>query len=170
MDERKMPQRLQFGQFMSATVGHAIHNWRERDHPNPHNYRAVMGYFLPSWQRGLVWTAAQNMRLIESLWLGINIGTYTYNRSPRYDLTDPLDNLLIDGQQRLNAIQQYLSDAFPVFGWKWSEVSEPERRSFDMSTHFHCYITNSTDEAYLRGYYDLTNFGGTAHDKSERAT
>jgi len=133
---------------------------------NPHGLRTVMGYCLPTWQRGLVWTDAQKIAFIESAWRGIHIGTFTYNQT---DMGHPLDNLLIDGQQRMSAIQDYLADRFPVFGWHWSEVTEPDRRSWEMTVVFPSFITDSKDEDYLRSYYDLMNFGGTAHGESERA-
>jgi hypothetical protein len=166
---RQMPRPVQLGQHVASTIATPIWHWRERQTPTPNNqgYRTIMGYFLPTWQRGLVWSEAQNIKLIESLWLGLNIGTYSYNRSKVWG--GPLDNLLIDGQQRMWAIQQYLEDAFPVFGCRFSEVSMVDRRRFEMTTHFHSYVTDSEDEAYLRSYYDLMNFGGVAHKESERA-
>jgi hypothetical protein len=148
---------------MASCIGQPIFEWEDSKHLN--GGRHVMGYNLPSWQRPFVWTQAQSIRLIESIWLGLNIGTYTFNRSHE----DPaFDNLLIDGQQRLFSIQNYLSDEFPVFGHFWSDLCRAEQRSFE-SRHFHCFITKSTDEEYLRGYYDMMNFGGTAHQEDQRA-
>lgn len=164
MTERLMPERLDLGQHMASSIRQPIFEWEGGKYLT--GGRSVMGYNLPIWQRPFVWTHRQSERLIESVWLGLNIGTYTFNRShenPKYD------NLLIDGQQRLKSIQDYLSDAFPVFGHRWSELGRAEQRSFE-SRHFHCFITESTDDAYLRGYYDMMNFGGTAHDESQRAT
>lgn len=166
MVDRVMPDRMNLGEFMSSTTCTPIYNWKSEDHINPHGYRSVMGYFLPSWQRPLVWTYEQKVRLIESLWLGLNIGTYTFNRAER---GSKFDNLLIDGQQRMWALQCYLTDEFPVFGHYWSEVTEVDRRGFEFSRHFHCYITKSEDEDYLRSYYNMMNFGGTAHTEDQRA-
>lgn len=133
---------------------------------NPLGLRVVMGYFLPTWQRPLVWTEEQKVRLIESAWKGLSIGTYTYNRAR---LGSPYDNLLIDGQQRLHAIECYLNDEFPVFGYRWSEVTKVDRRVWEMTIHFRSYITETENETYLRDYYNLMNFGGTAHKETERA-
>ena len=165
--KRLMPDRLSLGEHMNTTVISPLHNW-ENSAPDPYGRRTVMGYPLPDWQRGLVWTEAQSIRLIESLWLGMNIGTFTVNYSPSY--SGRLDRILIDGQQRMWALEQYLSDAFPVFGYRWGEVTEVDRRAFTLSRHFGSYITKSDDEAYLRGYYDLMNFGGVAHTDDQRAT
>lgn len=162
MSERLMPEPYQLGQHMASTVGQPIFEWEQwQDAGSPQlSARMVMGYRLPTWQRPFVWTEAQSIKLIESLWLGLNIGTYTFNRSRH---NSPYDNLLIDGQQRMKALEDYLSDRFPVFGFKWSEVTEVDRRGFAFSRHFQCYITKSEDDAYLRDYYNLMNFGGVAH-------
>ena len=79
------------------------------------------------------------------------------------------DGLLIDGQQRLRSLERYLDGEFPVFGYRWSEVTIVDRRFFEMSTIFACYVTETEDEDYLRSYYDMTNFGGTAHTEDQRA-
>ena len=166
---RIMPEAKNLGQHMSSTVLGPIHHWRDEDpQPNPFSYRVVMGYFLPTWQRGAVWSQDQQVKLIESLWYGLNVGTYTFNR-PGRGRGGPHDNLLIDGQQRLFSLQRYLENAFPVLGAYWRDVTDADRRGFEMTRHFHCYITDSTDEAYLREYYNMTNFGGVAHKESERA-
>src|SRR5690606_28851260 len=133
---------------------------------NVHNYRQVLGFFLPPWQRGLVWTREQNISLLESAWRGIGIGTFTYNDA---DIEHPLDNLLIDGQQRMNALELYFNDEFPVFGYKWSEVTDVDRRLFLYSIPFPSYSLRSHDEQELRNYYNLMNFGGVAHKDGEQA-
>ena len=167
MSDRVMPERVRLGEHLQTTLLAPLHHHWTDTTPNPCGYRRVMGYFLPSWQRGLVWTREQQIRLVESCWLGLNIGTYTFNRSRVYG--GPLDNLLLDGQQRLWALECYLKDEFPVFGYRWSEVTEGDSRSFKMSRHFSAYLTQSEDEAYLRGYYNMMNFGGTAHTEDQRA-
>ena len=159
----KMPKELTLGQHMASCLLQPIMEWNDGKYLT--GGRSVMGYNLPTWQRPFVWTQDQSRKLIESIWLGLNIGTYTFNRSynrPEYD------NLLIDGQQRLKAIQDYLSNEFQVFGYHWGDLDRSEQRRFEVC-HFHCYITSSEDEVYLRNYYNMMNFGGVAHKESERA-
>lgn len=171
MTDRKMPPRLDLGRASSATMAFPMTNQRDAaDNPirvNPRGERMVMGFILPSWQRGLVWSKAQKIAFIESAWRGIPLGTYTYNQAT---LGSPLDNLLIDGQQRMSAIESYLNDEFPVFGWRWSELTDADRREWKLTIIFANYMTTSEDEDFLKSYYDLMNFGGTAHTESERAT
>lgn len=167
MTNRLMPDRLNLGQHMASCVGQAMHQqetWAEYGE-NPNGARMVMGYKLPEWQRPFVWSEEQSVRLIESLWKGIDIGTYTFNRT---HTTPEKDDLLIDGQQRMRSIELYLSDSFKVFGYLWSEITEVDRRSFD-GRHFHCFITSSHDDQYLRDYYNMMNFSGTAHTKDQTA-
>ena len=162
-----MPRPKDLGKLLSSTAGQPIYHAANDETPNPCGYRKVMGYFLPPWQRGLVWTQGQQIKLIESLWLGLNIGTYTFNRTRQ--MGHRLDNLLIDGQQRLHAMECYLRGDFKVFGYHWAELPKSDQRGFEMGRHFHCYITETEDEQYLKDYYNMTNFGGTAHKEAERA-
>lgn len=165
MTERLMPNPRDLGRYFQSCIGEAILNYEEFDISESRGLRSVMGFLLPEWQRGIVWTEDQNVRLIESIWLGIPIGSYTFNRA----YGTKYDNLLIDGQQRMNAIQKYLDGKLSVFGYTWDEVSVLDKRRFRNRSHFHCYITETTDEEYLKNYYNLMNFSGTPHNQSERA-
>jgi hypothetical protein len=164
MNERLMPKKLELGENFASCLSSVIFNAEGGEYLT--SGRSVMGYNLPTWQRPFVWTEEQSIKLLESVWLGLSIGTYTFNRS--HD-NPAFDNLLIDGQQRLKAIQDYLSDEFKVFGYYWSELSRPEQLGFK-GRHFHSFVTKRDDETYLRSYYDMMNFGGTAHEDSQRAT
>ncbi len=168
---RLMPPCLYLGEHAQSTMSFPMLWYRNAKRGNPESenifgYREVMGFFLPSWQRGSVWTEGQKIALLESAWKGVNIGTFTYNVAA---CGSPYDNLLIDGQQRMLALQDYIEDKFPVFGYRYSEVTDVDRRMFEISTHFSSYRTNSEDEQFLREYYNLMNFGGTAHKDDERA-
>jgi uncharacterized protein with ParB-like and HNH nuclease domain len=145
-----IPPKVNLGQHYNYTVGHFT---------NPKfNY---FNFKLPDFQRPLVWTQGQKIRLIESLLVGIPIGTYTVNESDN----PALDRLLIDGQQRVNAIKEYVNNEFKVYGLFYSEVTD---RKFH-NCQFPCYVTQSDDIEYLKNYYNLMNFSGTAHKEEERA-
>lgn len=166
-DNRKMPKKLDFGSYVSSTLSMPLlqyEEWKNKDIKSS-GYRMVMGFKLPSWQRSFVWTEDQSIKLIESIWLGVNIGTYTFNRSYNQD---QYDDLLIDGQQRMKAIENYINNQFRVFDYFWSELDGVDKRSFS-NCHFHSFITSKDDEEYLRNYYNLLNFSGTSHKEEERA-
>jgi Protein of unknown function DUF262 len=133
-------------------------------------------YVLPPFQRAFKWTEAQQVRFIESAARGLPIGTYTYNDG--MDLpptiidgtayTNRTDRWLIDGQQRITSLIQFFEDAFPVFGYRWSEIPPIEQRKFLMQP-FTAYELREGDEAELRRIYNLMNFSGTPHTEDERA-
>lgn len=120
---------------------------------------------LPYFQRPLVWVVEQKIKFIESLLVGIDVGTYTLNESS----SDDLNNLLIDGQQRINAVHCYVKNEFKAFNLLYSKLSDIDKAKRFMNAQFCCYVTQSDDIEYLKNYYNLMNFGGTAHKESERA-
>jgi len=149
----------------------------------PHMYpwatRFVMGYPLPSWQRPLVWTQEQKIRFIESIWGDVDVGSYMVNdvysfvsigKSEAYFRL--FSEVLLDGQQRLSALQDYLLNEFPVPDASgvpryWRDLPRTERRRFS-GFHFAKASISSWDEAHLRKAYDLRAFGGTAHTEDQR--
>lgn len=169
---KTMPKPIDYGRASSGVIGAITSKVQDFDprYDNPTGGRTVMGFAVPTWQRPLVWSDEQKIKFIESAWMGLGLGTYTVNNLTNlHEMTHPLNNLLIDGQQRISALEAYLNDEIEVFGAKWSEVDPVDKRRFK-TTKFSSYETASTDEAYLRGYYDLMNFGGTQHTLDQSAT
>lgn len=82
--------------------------------------RFAMGYPLPSFQRPLVWTLAQKVRFITSIWAGTDLGSYLVNDTylleagPGGKAFRRLSEALLDGQQRLTAMEEYLRGTFEV--------------------------------------------------------
>lgn len=164
---RLMPERIQLGVHSQSTMMLPMGQRREFGvSADPLGRRTVMGYVIPEWQRPLVWTRSQSVSFMESAWLGVDVGTFTYNQVSG---SVKFDSLLIDGQQRMNAIQEYLNGEFPVFGHTWQELPEVDKRAFKQ-THFCSYMTRSTNDPYLRSYYDTMNFSGTRHSEDQRAS
>lgn len=124
--------------------------------------RRLGTYILPPFQRPAVWTQAQQIRFIESLWTGLPVGAYVFNMHPHYKRVPP-HGWLLDGQQRLTAILAYVGDEFPVFGFRWSELTIVDHRSFG-NRPFPAYRTNTDDIAACAEIYDRLAYGGTAHE------
>jgi hypothetical protein len=137
----------------------------------------LMGHALPPFQRPRVWTREQNVRFIESAVLGLHLGTWLYNAADDAptvkvggrEVFDRTDMWLIDGRQRLSALDEYFGDAFPVFDMKWSDVPKVEQRRFLNGTMFTAFETRTTDVDHLKELYDRHNFGGTPHQPDQRA-
>lgn len=158
--------------FTGDTSERALYPWADR---------FVMGYPLASWQRQPVWTMEQQVRFITSLWEEVDVGSYLVN--DMFDYITPetgqpcgreFSDILLDGPQRLSALENYVLNVFPVPDAKgvlcfWEELSRVERRIFGNRT-FSRSAVQSWDEKDLRRIYDLRAFGGTPHDENERAS
>lgn len=160
MTKRLVPDRVQLGSMYNVPLSSATRFKGDQRISNPQGLRTALGFLLPEWQRPFVWEDGQCVRFIESIWKGPPLGSYTVNLK----VDSEFDGYLIDGQQRLTSIERYLSDEFPVFGYKWSEVTLVDRRVFETGYIFPYYETRSDDENYLREYYELMNFGETPHE------
>ena len=133
--------------------------------------RFILGFPVPDFQRELVWTESQKISFIESIWYHYDIGTFmiTDYQTDNDGIYVKYSDCLIDGQQRLKAIEDYWNDEFKVLGYKWSELDFTDRRSFN-NIGFGHHMVYTLDETKLRETYDRLNFGGVAHKESERAT
>lgn len=160
--DRKMERPWFAAQPHNWSVSHLLmgaDSSAARTYPLLPGERKLGWLILPPFQRPPVWTLDQKVRFIESMWAGLPIGVWVYNR-----LDDgPMDAWLLDGQQRVTAILEYAADAFPVHGWLYSELTKIDKRMFDM-IHFTGLETRLSDEAALRDVYERLAYGGTPHD------
>lgn len=135
----------------------------------------LMGFAVPPFQRPIVWDEERMIAFIETLAQKGDPGTYTYHDNDQMERINdreyyPRDMWLLDGQQRLTALDRFFDDAFPVFGLYWSGISESRQRGFLMGTIFSAYEVRNKTELELREIYDLKNFGGVPHEEHQRAT
>jgi hypothetical protein len=128
-------------------------------------------FIIPEYQRGLVWSDEQKVNLIKSIMTGVPIGTFVYARQA-YDRKTWKElpkrtYYLLDGQQRLNAIQGFLDNEFVVDGYFFNDLPYLDKRAFIGFSNFGSMILNEpTPEQELDFYFTL-NFGGTAHTKAD---
>lgn len=128
-------------------------------------------FIIPEYQRGLVWSETQKVNLIKTIMAGIPIGTFVfarqaYNKETLKKLPTRIYYLL-DGQQRLNAIQGFIDDEFAVDGHFFKDLPYLDKRTFIDFHNFGSMIINEpTLEQELDFYFKL-NFGGTAHTKED---
>jgi hypothetical protein len=136
----------------------------------------VMGYPLPEWQRGFVWTLTQQRRFLASVWSKGDIGSFLVNDWEMSDGVnfDKYSNILQDGQQRLTTLELYLTDKLAAEDINgklvlWSELSKRTQRRFGNSI-FSRAVIKTWDVELLHLIYDMRNFSGTPHLESERAS
>lgn len=77
-------------------------------------------------------------------------------------------DIIIDGQQRINAILKYANNEFEVFGAYYRELTKREKKRF-ANTIFAKKKTRTFDEAILKDVYNRLNFGGVNHLAHQRA-
>ena len=170
------PATLTFAQPMAFALDSLLYNKERAEGKagtpgdrfyNPLNRPMLCGHVIPDFQRGLVWTEDQNLRLIDSVYRGIPIGTYAVNFST--DRLPPrLTNVLLDGQQRLNALNEWWDDKLVYRGYRWSELNRQGQGLFSRVL-FPQMRTNTKDEEEVVDYYNAMNFGGVAHTDEDRA-
>ena len=177
MEPKIPPPLLPRTRIENRTIGHLWLGFRDGpdyENPNlPDGTRFILGLPLPVFQRGLVWTVEQKVRFIESFWNQFHLGVYIVNdlngtRGVGNVYEHPLQDALVDGQQRPKALEDYWNNQFPVFGHLWKDLPEFDQRRFK-STTFGRGTVDIADEPTLRLAYDLLNFGGVAHEQEERA-
>lgn len=178
---------ISFGKQSDSTMRSLYTRLREfREDPSYRNLSDegrngewIMGFAIPPFQRDHVWTDEQAVAFVNSARRGLNLGTYTFNTTLGIREARRVDELgreyffadlwLLDGMQRLTALQRFFDNEFPVAGSFWNDVSQDNKRFFLSNVHFPAYETNLVDEAVMREMYDAMNFGGTAHREEERA-
>lgn len=180
----KMPTRTLEATSQPRTIDSLLHDFESFDEAKalveyPWAERFVMGLPLPTWQRDFKWSDEQCQRFITSVWTGVHLGNYVVNREEPETGADgklifaPMSNVVIDGQQRLMALQKYVLDEITVPDAQgtprlFSEVSDAEKRRFG-NTVFTRSEIDIGDEQKLQAFYDMLNFGGTPHLPEERA-
>lgn len=126
-------------------------------------------FVLPPFQRPAVWIDAQKVRFIESIWLGYDIGRYVIYR-PHHPVYSRFTDALIDGQQRVRAVLDYVAGKFPVFGHSYPDLPRIDRSQFEYMTIFpKAEIRQTMTEEQLRDVYNRLNYGGTPHTEEQRA-
>lgn len=152
---------MYLGELCRFDVGHIL---LKNDQYGEGEENRLFRFIIPPFQRPPVWGWKQQEKFVESLILGLPIGSYTYSQS--YGM--PTDGWLIDGQQRMIAIKNYLDNRFKVFGAYWRELSQVDVRRFH-GMSFPAYVLKECDEKELLKLYIALNYGGTSHTIGDKA-
>jgi hypothetical protein len=89
----------------------------------------------PIYQRDYVWTSDDKERLIHSIFLGKNIGTFSVYVYPFNEIGDgTFDSELLDGKQRLTTMVSYTHDEFPYRGTYFSGLDFKSQNHFYTTT------------------------------------
>ena len=111
-----IPKPLLSGTLHDYGIGHLV------DMPTPAEAvpteRQLMNLTLPPWQRPEVWSEAQKRRFVEGVFLGLGTGSYVVHASDWDDAgrPKPMSGWLLDGQQRISALRDFIAGDLVVFG------------------------------------------------------
>lgn len=159
---RIMPKRWFYGETMHWMIGGVTSDYSGFTRALNRGERMLGAFILPTFQRPLVWTVAQKIKLIESLYMGLPIGAVVYNQTPG---PGPCDRWLLDGQQRVSAIVEFVTGVLPVNGWRYPDLPLIEQRHFQR-LGVAVIETRIEDPDQCRDIYDRLAYGGTAHERS----
>ncbi len=121
--------------------------------------RYVGQFIAPDFQRPLVWTAEQKVLLIESVWLRLPIGSIAYNAI----VGEKSDGWLLDGQQRVTALTEYVYGEFAVRGFLFPDLELVHQRDF-LSVNLPVIETSIKSRKVCMEIYDRLAYGGTPHE------
>jgi len=169
--DRKIIINCERTQYHSTTIYKLYADSKTRPKEDyPYAVRFICGQPVPGFQRELCWTEDMNISFIESIWYGYDIGSYmvaTYNIDGSGGLAKYSD-ALIDGQQRLMALDRYWNNEFKVLGYYWSDLTLADTRGFNNKGFGHHEIM-SINESVLKKTYNRLNFSGVQHSIKDKA-
>jgi len=84
----------------------------------------------PYFQRKLVWRIAHKVDFIKTILLGYPFPEIFVSRGTIDVATMQSTSALVDGQQRMSTIKEFLEDKFPVDGNKYSQLSPMQKEAF----------------------------------------
>lgn len=121
----------------------------------------------PDFQRGHVWTEAQQVRFVEFILRGGQSGKLILFNQPSWrhgEIREDEPMQLVDGKQRLTAARRFMANEIRAFGTLLGEFQE---RRLPLNVHFDFKVNDlKTRAEVLQWYLDL-NDGGVVHAASE---
>jgi len=119
----------------------------------------------PDYQRGHVWTDDKRIAYIEYILQGGEVSRNITWNCPSWDiLTDPPHTMeLVDGLQRLTAMQMFMSNKLKAFGHYRSEY----KGTFRVYHGFKFRVLTLATRADVLAFYLSLNGGGVVHTESE---
>lgn len=118
----------------------------------------------PNFQRGHVWTKAQQIAYVEFKISGGTGSNIIHFNCPGWMHNFKGPFVLVDGLQRLTAVLRFIKGEIPAFGHYVSEFEQGLR--FANADFIFCVNNLSKESEVLRWYIEM-NSGGTPHTEEE---
>ena len=127
-------------------------------------------YYVPAYQRELVWKVVQQSKFIESVFMGLPIPFVFFWQ----DANGTME--IVDGSQRLRTIRDFMADKFALKdlqtisaanGLKFSDFSQSLRYKFSETPIRVIILDNATDAETRTEMFARINTGGTTANDAE---
>lgn len=119
--------------------------------------------YNPEFQRAHVWTENQQIRYIEFILRGGKSSTDIYWNCTSWNDGYDTPVVLVDGKQRVRAVERFINNEIQVFGYYYHEFED----ILPLQARFRMHINDlQTYEEVLQWYLDL-NSGGVVHTEYE---
>lgn len=127
-------------------------------------------YYVPEYQRELVWTPAKQSKFIESIFMGLPIpfAFFWQDKDGRMEI--------VDGSQRLRTIRDFMADKFALReletipaanGLRYSDFSKARQLKFAETAIRVIILDNTTDAVTRTEMFARINTGGTTANDAE---
>jgi Protein of unknown function DUF262 len=127
-------------------------------------------YYVPGYQREMIWTPAKQSKFIESVLMGLPIPFVFFwqDKDGRMEI--------VDGSQRLRTIRDFMADkvtlrdleALPaVNGFRFSDLPDSRQRKFEETPIRVIILDNTTDAVTRTEMFARINTGGTTANDAE---
>lgn len=153
---REIPQFPHSGYFVHISWDYLI---RHIEH------ESEVGLVLePDYQRGHVWSEAQQIAYVEYGLMGGESGMVITTNCPGWmvDFRGPYE--LVDGLQRVSAVLRFLNNEIPAFGHKLADYRD---KLSSMRPRFEWRVFSLPTRAEVLQLYLLMNSGGVVHSPKE---
>jgi hypothetical protein len=127
-------------------------------------------YYVPSYQRELIWTPSKQSKFIESVFMGLPIPFVFFWQDGNGTME------IVDGSQRMRTIRDFMEDKFALKGLetidaanglKFSDFSQSLRYKFAETGIRAIILDNATDAETRTEMFARINTGGTNANEAE---
>lgn len=165
-----MPKFADIEKFLGSTCNYrvdigwdylegCIANWSNRAGDDKTTFE-----MNPDFQRGHVWTGRQQIDYVEFCLRGGQSGKDIYWNHPGWSGSYIGDMVLVDGLQRVTAVQKFLKNELKVFGHYRNDYSDKLRMT---DCRFVFNVNNLQNKSDVLKWYLQMNTGGVVHTDLE---
>lgn len=156
---QKIPKFTNVGSYHVDISWDYLEKWLDCGNDGP-NYIDLD----PDYQRGYVWTEAQQIAYVEYILRGGRMAKDIFFNCTTWNTDSNTPVEIVDGKQRVHAVLRFLRNEIPAFCYYRKEFSGYLR---DLKYSFSVYINDLRTRKEVLQWYLEFNTGGTVHTEAE---